>query len=206
MNLRNFVANYLLKLTSRKAFNLFVAAAALGAVSIFFDIGIPWIPALIVTVYGLLLFYSAKTFLVTHSDLTNNSPYFLGFLFFLMTIFATFHAINNSGDNIDVGLVLRQLGAALLTTIIGLPFRQLLFAYAPGQQDQDTYYRNLEEELRRSATEFRKSQSELVHLLRDFIKTRATLFAEEEAASRKYFQVWPPLRRRLSNSTTPTLG
>lgn len=182
----NPLADYLLRLTSRKAFNLFLAAFVLGAASIYFDIGIPWVPAVVVVCYGLLLFYSAKFFLVTHSDLTNNSPYFLGFLFFLMSVFSTFHGIAGSGDNVDSARVLRQLGAALLTTIVGLPFRQLLFAYAPGQQDQDVFFRNLEEELRRSATEFRKSQSELVDLLRLFIETRKTLFAEEEAASKKY--------------------
>src|SRR5271169_1636680 len=58
----------------------------------------------------------------------------------------------------DILTIFRQLGTALVATIVGLPFRQALFAYAPGQQDQDTFYRNLEEELRRSASEFRKSQ------------------------------------------------
>ena len=182
----NPIGHYLLKLTSRKANQLFLIAALIGSASIWFDIGVPWVPAGIVVIYGALLFCAAKFYLVTHSDTTNNSPYFLGFLFFLVALFSAFSKTFDSADNINVALLLRQLGAALLTTIIGLPLRQVLFAYVPAQQDQDTFYRNLEEELRRSATEFRKSQAELLDLLKIFIETRALLFAEEEKASRKY--------------------
>jgi hypothetical protein len=73
-----------------------------------------------------------------------------------------------------------------VTTIIGLPFRQLLFAYAPGQIDQDNFFRILEDELRRSATQFSKSQAEFVILIQDFIATREILFTQEETASKKY--------------------
>lgn len=184
----NPIREYLLTLTSRKAYQLFLIAAVLGSLSIWFDIGVPWLPAVIVAFYGMLLFYSAKVCLVTHSEMTNNSPYFLGFLFFLIALFSAFSKTFGANDNVDVGMLLRQLGAALLTTIIGLPFRQLLFAYAPAQQDQDTFYRNLEEELRRSATEFRKSQADLLDLLKIFIQTRDILFAEEERASKKYIK------------------
>src|SRR5271157_1291349 len=72
----NPIGHYLLKLTSRKANQLFLIAALIGSVSIWFDIGVPWLPAVIVVIYGMLLFCAAKFYLVTHSDTTNNSPYF----------------------------------------------------------------------------------------------------------------------------------
>ena len=85
-----------------------------------------------------------------------------------------------------MAFVIRELGASLLTTVVGLPFRQWLFAYDPAQHDQDSFYRTLEEELRRSAAEFKKSQIELVGLVEQFVEVRKTLFAEEQIASEQY--------------------
>jgi hypothetical protein len=118
--------------------------------------------------------------------MTNNSPYFLGFLLFLVSLFTTFSRLSMDAADLQVGFIIRQLGAALLTTIVGLPFRQLLFAYSPAQADQDLFFRTLEEELRRSATEFKRSQAELVTLVQEFIEVRKTLFGDEEKASRRY--------------------
>jgi DNA repair exonuclease SbcCD ATPase subunit len=44
----------------------------------------------------------------------------------------------------------------------------------------------LEEELRRSAGEFKKAQVELVGLVEQFVETRKTLFADEQNASDQY--------------------
>jgi hypothetical protein len=182
----NALDSYLLHLTSRKAFHLFFIALVIGSLSTWYEVGLPLVPALVVVIYGSLLLYSAKSLLVSHSEMTNNSPYFLGFLLFLVALLSTFSRVVNDTQGIDIPRVFRQLGTALIATIVGLPFRQALFAYAPGQQDQDTFYRNLEEELRRSASEFRKSQAELLEMLRLFIETRQTLFTDEERASRQY--------------------
>lgn len=182
----NPLANYLVRLTSRQAFQLFLVAFILGFLSLWYDVGVPVVPVAIVVIYGMTLFVSAKYYLVSHSEMTNNSPYFLGFLFFLSAIFIAFSRTNGTLDNVNTGILLRELGAALLTTVIGLPFRQLLFAYAPAQLEQDTFYRSLEEELRRSASAFRKSQAELLEVLKTFVETRESLFVEEEKASKKY--------------------
>ena len=72
--------------------------------------------------------------------------------------------------------------------MVGLPFRQLLFAFSPSQTDQDIFFRTLEEELRRSATEFKRSQVELIQLIKEFVEARKSIFAEEEAASRQYIK------------------
>jgi signal transduction histidine kinase len=118
---------------------------------------------------------------VSHSDLTNNSPYFLGFLFFLFSLYVTF-----SHPHGDDSQIVQELGTALLATVVGLPFRQLLFAYSPGQDDEDSFFRSLEDELRRSAAQFRKAQSDLVELIQEFVATRDKLFETEENAARGY--------------------
>lgn len=180
------INRFLLNLTSRRAVHIFLWAFVLGALSVWFNILVPWLPATLVLLYGCVLLYTAKVLLVSHSEMTNNSPYFLGFLLFLVSLFTSFTKLGTRLGELQVDFVVRQLGSALLTTIVGLPFRQLLFAYAPGQQEQDIFYRTLEEELRTSATQFKKSQTELVTMLQDFIATRGTLFSEEEKASKSY--------------------
>jgi hypothetical protein len=118
--------------------------------------------------------------------MTNNSPYFLGFLFFLVSLLMTFRGYSMQSASLQVDYIIHQLGSALSSTIVGLTFRQLLFAYSPAQADQDFFFRTLEEELRRSATEFKRSQAELVQLVQEFVQVRKTLFSEEEKAARKY--------------------
>jgi hypothetical protein len=179
---------YLVNLTSRRAVILFLISLACGTVFIGADIGLPWSPALVVCAYGVLLLYCAKALLVPHSEMTNNSPYFLGFLFFLISLLRTFWSVSSLSDDLPLGPMVHQLGGALLSTVAGLPFRQLLFAYSPSQAEQDIFFRTLEEELRRSATEFKRSQVELIQLIQEFVEARRGIFSEEEKASRHYIK------------------
>jgi hypothetical protein len=179
---------YLVNLTSRRAVHLFTISLACGILFIVDDIGLPWTPALVVCAYGAILLYCAKCLLVPHSEMTNNSPYFLGFLFFLISLLRTFWSVSSLADDLQLGQMVHQLGGALLATVAGLPFRQLLFAYSPSQAEQDIFFRTLEEELRRSATEFKRSQVELIQLIQGFVEARKGIFSEEEEASRQYIR------------------
>lgn len=160
-----------------------------GAAMIAADIALPLSPAFVVAGYGATLLYSEIVFLVPHADLTNNSPYFLGLLFFLTSLLRTFWTTFSLTNEAQLAELIRQMGGALLATLVGLPIRQLLFAYSPSQNQQDTFFRTLEEELRRSATEFKRSQLELVGLVQEFVETRKTIFSEEERASRRYIRI-----------------
>ncbi len=150
---------YFLNLTSRRAVLLFLMALGAGAILIVANVCLPWSPPLIVVIYGSVLLVTAKFYRVPHSDMTNNSPYFLAFLFFLLSLATAFWNLRLASADLQLGDIVHQLGGALIATIVGIPFRQLLFAYSPEQADQDLYFRALEEELRRSATEFKRSQA-----------------------------------------------
>ena len=179
---------YLLDLTTGRAFHLFFLALSLGALCTWFDAFLPWLPAIFVLAYGGVLLYAEKALLVSHSETTKNSPYFLGFLLTLIALFAVFYTRPPERADLAWGFLVRQLGSALLTTIVGLAVRQSLFAYAPAQQEEDKFFRTIEEELRRSASQFRKTQDDFVQLLQEFIATREVLFSEEEKASRRYVE------------------
>lgn len=90
--------------------------------------------------------------------------------------------------------MIHQLGVALLTTVVALPIRQALFAFSPSQSDEDLFYRNLEEELRRSASEFRRAQVEMVQIIQEMVELRRTFFIEESQAVKRYV-------KSLSNAT-----
>jgi hypothetical protein len=180
------VKNYLLNLTTKRAAHLFFVSLFLGGACIALGLGLPWTPAIVVFAYGSVLWYVEKAFRVSHTEMTNNSPYFLGFLFFLGALAKTFSSFSVQSGDSQLEYVVRQLGAGLFPTIVGLPFRQVLFAYSNTQADQDLFFRTLEDELRQSATEFRRSQAELVQLVQEFVQMRKGLFAEEEKAARKY--------------------
>jgi hypothetical protein len=173
----------LLNLDSVKAALLFLTSLAIASVSIVSNFGVPEIPIALVLVYSFILFAASHWFFVSHSEMTKNSPYFLAFLLFLVALFAIFRDAN--GD-LQPTTILPRLGAALIPTIIGLAFRQLLFAIDRAQKDHDVFYRTLEEELQRNAVEFKKAQIQLVDLVHDFTETRATLLAAEERAARDY--------------------
>ena len=162
---------------------MFIIALALGTAAIAFDFHLPWTPAAIVAGYGTCLLFATLKGHSSLSDITTNSPYFLGFILFLVSLFITFTRAGMTPQHIDFSYVVRQLGVALLTTIVGLPFRQCLLAYNPLQQEQDEFYRTLEEELRRSAASFKRAQVELVGLVTEFITSRKTIFNDEITAS-----------------------
>jgi hypothetical protein len=180
------IKTYLVNLTTRRAASLFFGGLLIGVICILSGFGLPWSPGIVVAAYGCVLWYAEKVCLVSHTEMTNNSPYFLGFLFFLVALANTFHSFSVQASDLQLQYVIRQLGSALIPTIVGLPFRQLLFAYSASQADQDLFFRTLEDELRRSATEFRRSQTELVQLVQEFVEMRRGLFSEEEKASRRY--------------------
>ncbi|HWG19901.1 MAG TPA: hypothetical protein VG225_05160 [Terracidiphilus sp.] len=178
---------FLLNLTAGRAFRFFLVCFLLGVGSIWADLWLPWVPCLVVLAYGLALLYSAVALQVPHSEATNNSPYFLGFVFFLASLLRAFYSASFERDG-QLDVVIHQLGVALLTTIIALPLRQALFAFSPSQSDEDLFYRNLEEELRRSASEFRRAQVEMVQIIQEMVEVRRSFFTEERQAVKRYVE------------------
>src|SRR5258706_281978 len=96
---------FLINLDSRRAVKLFIIFLAVGILLIAADIALPWSPALLVIAYGVILLYCAKVYLVPHSEMTNNSPYFLGFLFFLISLFRAFWSISSLADDVQLGQI-----------------------------------------------------------------------------------------------------
>jgi len=110
----------------------------------------------------------------------------MGFLFFLLSLFLIF--ISGFSSKADLDIVFQRGGVAVLTTIVGLIMRQLLYSYDPAESQQETFIRDLSTELRESANRYREAQGRLFNLVDEFIKTKESLYSKEENISMRYIE------------------
>lgn len=110
--------------------------------ALFTDVGRPFLPSLPILVYTLYLYANRTSVGQLGGDSLKDSPYFLGFL---LTMFALFKIFNDVSSNSTLfaqnpSLMTQEVGAAVLTTIVGLFCRQALLALvqdeAPEEDDR----------------------------------------------------------------------
>ena len=128
------LSTFLRDLGPTQALRLSAIAFVLGFVAIVIDWGsiLAWVflPSVPIAAYTWALWVSQATYFVSHSPGTKTSPYILGFL---LTLSALFILFLRGGDNlvsgdIDINMLLGQVGAAIMTTAVGLAARQILIA------------------------------------------------------------------------------
>ena len=185
-------ATFLRDLGPTQALWLFFAALVIGLAAIVTDWGSIWawvlLPSAPIVAYSLALWVSQATYFVSHSPGIKTSPYILGFLLTLIALFNLFlrgGADLVSGD-IDLDLLLGQVGAAIMTTAVGLVSRQILITTDPAEEQQQQVFQSLAGELRRNASEFDSAQRKLVSLIQEFVGAREELFSREELAFEKF--------------------
>ena len=139
-------ATFLRDLGPTQALWLFFAALVLGLAAIVTDWGSIWawvlLPSAPIVAYSLALWVSQATYFVSHSPGIKTSPYILGFLLTLIALFNLFlrgGADLVSGD-IDLNLLLGQVGAAIMTTAVGLVSRQILITTDPAEEQQQQVF------------------------------------------------------------------
>jgi hypothetical protein len=151
------VQDFLLRLTPLRAFFLFSGCLLAGSMLIFIEWGKPVTPSLPVVAYGLVLFYCQTHLYVQFNATTKDSPYFLGFL---LTLIALFQILSSDlGESIGREFMVREVGAAVLTTVCGLFMRQLLLSRDPSEEAHDRVLQTLAEEIRRDTVEFHRAQN-----------------------------------------------
>ena len=185
-------ATFLRDLGPTRALWLFFAALVLGLAAIVTDWGSIWawvlLPSAPIVAYSWALWVSQATYFVYHSPGIKTSPYILGFLLTLIALFNLFlqgGADLVSGD-IDLNVLLGRVGAAIMTTAVGLVSRQILITTDPAEEQQQQVFQSLAGELRRNASEFDSAQRKLVSLIQEFVGAREELFSREELAFQKF--------------------
>ena len=186
------LATLLRDLGPTRALRLFFIAFGLGLAAIVIDWGSisasVLLPSVPIVTYTWALYKSQATYFVSHSPGTKTSPYILGFLLTLIAVFNLFFRRGDdlvSGD-IDINMLLGQVGAAILTTVVGLVARQILISTDSAEEQQQQVFQSLAGELRRNATEFDSAQRKLVSLIQEFVGAREELFSREELAFQKF--------------------
>lgn len=186
------LALFLRDLGPARATWLFLVALLFGTAMVLFDWGsiLAWVllPTIPIVVYSLALGASQVRYSVSHTPEIKTSPYILGFLLTLIALFGLFLRGGEdliSGD-IDRNIMVGQIGAAIMTTAVGLVCRQVLITTDPAHDQREKVFRSLAGDLRRNATDFEMAQKRLVSLITEFVSTREELFEKEEQAFRKF--------------------
>lgn len=183
------IKNLLLPLTPSRSYYIFIFFFSTGTLLTVFDYYTPWSPALVVMFYGGILWYVQDKLFQVLNDPIRNSPYFLGFLFTLVSLFTIFLKTSESETFFNISFLSRQIGSALTTTIVGLLFRQALITFDPGEDQRVAIFQSLMEELRENASAYKQTQRELIKVLKDFVNTREELYQKEEQMSSKYLSL-----------------
>src|SRR6266704_1707626 len=124
--------NFLRNFSASRAFYAFAIAFALGTLSIYASWG-PWVPALPVVLYGLMLLVAQVGHFVSLEDSVKDSPYFLGFLLTLAALLKALAAMgadlkNPSAAADSSSTLLAAASAAIVPTVAGLFMRQALLS------------------------------------------------------------------------------
>lgn len=179
-------------LTPQRTSAAFFAAIVIGIAGILVPWRLAWMPTLVstaaVAAYGTLLWFAQHRYFVAHSHEVKNSPYIVGFVMTLASLFVLFW---RSGKGLvdgtaDPDLVLGQIGAAIFTTVVGILWRHTLFTHDTAERQQDEVLRLYATQLRDQAVELDKSQRQLVKLIQEFVEEREKLFNREEQAFQQF--------------------
>ncbi len=165
----------------------FAVAGVLSAVAIFAGVGQPMLPSLPLAAYGLLLLYVQKSDMVRLGGTVKDSPYFLGFILTLIALFRVLYGLDLSkGLQTQGATFASQVGGAILTTGVGLFFRQMLISIDRSEDDTDAEFHRLADQIRRDTVEFHQAQELLAKFILEFVKTREENFTREQRAFKKY--------------------
>lgn len=193
-------------LSPSRALGIFVASLVVS-IALLFATDVVWLSLLPVFFYGSLLWFrqrrdSAREFTSTVKD----SPYFLGFILTLLGLFKVFVAVGaqrrDATGQIDINQLVGQAGGAILATVVGLFFRQVLWSHDKFENRRETIFQELTGSLRDQAVEYRAQQSNLVSLLTEFIESRRRLLAEDETVQSRYLRHLEQTSKILEDFTT----
>ena len=158
----------------------FLAALAITSYLIYADFRQPWSAGAVVLAYSVYLIIVAERQLLPQTAEIKDSPYYLGFLLTLAALLLSFLRVN------EPTYLLGAIGSALSTTFVGLVFRSILHLRDQEDLVQKQVFTELQEEIKRSATGFRRAQQKLIEVINSFVNTREELLKRDEQTTSKY--------------------
>ncbi len=174
--------NYLKHLNSNKIILLFFVSFLIGCSAIWLQIHPIIIPVVVIILYGFILYVAQKKYFIDLLNSEKNSSYFLGFLF---TLFALFHLFVKP-EGLEEATIFRNLSIALITTIVGLIMRQVIFSYSSIPQDELDLMKSLREHLSESIEKYDLAETRILRLLEDYTELKKDILKNEKDISDEY--------------------
>ncbi len=189
---------------SNRAFAAFTVALAASMWALFTDIGRPYLPSVPIVVYTLYLYSNRASVGQLGGDSLKDSPYFLGFL---LTMFALFKIFNDVSSNATLfaqnpSLMTQEVGAAVLTTIVGLFCRQALLTLVQDEApEEDDRLAALANAVTSHAVAFEVARQQF---FREMAEERARQTAELEATQARFLAQLAHTAPRPAEPVRPT--
>lgn len=168
---------------------LFLFSFIIGALSIYFTIMELVFPLVIVFAYSAVLYIIYRSKYLALSSFEKNTPYYLGLLF---SLFSLFSLSIKSGFSFDSStLLLTTMSIALSTTILGLIMRQILLSMSvPHSEDYLALLKQIQDQTQNLQETFEPVKSHITKTITEFetIK-KAVLEKDNNAVSQSVEQL-----------------
>ncbi len=158
----------------------FLFSFIIGALSIYFTIMELVFPLVIVFAYSALLYFIDRSKYLSLSSFEKNTPYYLGLLF---SLFSLFSLSIKSGFSFDSTNLLTTMSIALSTTILGLIMRQILLSVSiPPSEDYLALLKQIQDQTQNLQGAFEPIKSHVTKALNEFESIKKAVLERENNA------------------------
>lgn len=176
-------ARFMSQLANR-AFFAFTAALGISAFTLFASVGQPFAPSVPILLYSVYLWLNRDAIEGTGGEVLRDSPYFLGFLLTMFALLLIFQEASEGSLSLAKSptLFTREVGAAILTTVVGLFCRQALQTLIPSAivDERDERLERVAAALASHAVQLERARQEFLASLSAETDRRQAALAEEQ--------------------------
>lgn len=173
---------------ANRAFFAFTAALGVSAFALFAAVGQPFAPSIPILLYTTYLWLNRDAIEGTGGEVLRDSPYFLGFLLTMFALLLVFRNASAGALSMAKSPVLftQEVGAAILTTVVGLFCRQALQTLIPSAQvdERDERLERVAAALASHAVQLERARQEFIGMMAAETERRQAVLAEEQ---RRFF-------------------
>ncbi len=160
---------------------LFLFSFIIGALCIYFTLMELVFPLVIVFFYSVVLYIIDKSKHLSLSSFEKNTPYYLGFLFTLFSLFSL--SIKSGFSFSSTASLLTTMSIALSTTILGLIMRQILLSMSiPPSEDYLVLLKQIQDHTQNLQEAFVPVKSHVTKALNEFESIKKAVLERENNA------------------------
>lgn len=166
------------------------------------DFYTPWSQTIVTALYSFHVFFHMRAKKVTLPEIILDSPYYLGFLLTLIAFSSMLASLNTSVTGLVIPSTLSKMSAALLTTIVGLFARYLIYNSTLSYVDNADSVEQLLQRLSINANKMLALHSGLLEMQDEYLTKRAAIYELEIQSIRNYMEEIKEIPRSLQNGVS----